>query len=215
MPSKAQVEAAELLARLVTIAWRPPAREPVAELAAAPWLQAEEAMPKVFALCLRAGWAAESEPAQPQAGWARSAIAWRPAAVRGMAHSSAQGAARGRHLAGPEPLVEQAPALPREEPAAWDVVEEPAARHAVVPRQAVAWAGAEGLRPEAVRQEARDAPAVLRGAQPLALPSAVQPLVLPLAAPWVCRRDQALPWPAPQPAALFARAIACLQIALP
>jgi len=197
----------------LAIASRPPVGQ-AAELASAPWLRAEEARPKVFASCLRAGRAAELEPARPQAGWARSAIPWRPAAVRGVACSSAQGAARGRHLAGPEPLVEQAPALPREA-AAWDVVEEPAARHAVVPRQAVAWAGAAGLRPEAVRQEARDAPAVLRGAQPLALPSAVQPLVLPLAAPWVCRRDQALPWPAPQPAARSARAIACLQIALP
>jgi len=205
VPLKAQVESAELLAWSLAIASRPPVGQ-AAELASAPWLRAEEARPKVFASCLRAGRAAELEPAQAQAGWARS--------VRGVACSSAQGAARGRHLAGPEPLVEQAPALPREA-AAWDVVEEPAARHAVVPRQAVARDAPAGLRPEAVRQEARDAPAVLRGAQPLALPSAVQPLVLPLAAPWVCRRDQALPWPAPQPAARSARAIACLQIALP
>ena len=37
----------------------------------------------------------------------------------------------------------------------------------------------------------------------------------PSAVPWVFRRDQALPWPAPQPAVRFARAMQCLQIALP
>jgi hypothetical protein len=42
------------------------------------------------------------------------------------------------------------------------------------------------------------------------LPSAVV-----WAAAWVFHRDQVLPWPAPQPSAWFARAMACFQIASP
>jgi len=141
-----------------------------------------------------------------------------------MACSSAQVAARARRLAGPVVSAGQASALPLEEPAAWDEVVAPrraAARdvaaapqqevaawaEAEEPQQEVAWVGAAVRRPEAVRQGAWGAPAApLRGAQPSAPPSA---------APWVFRRDQALPWPAPQPAARFARAMQGLQIALP
>jgi hypothetical protein len=97
---------------------------------------------------------------------------------------------------------------PQQEVAAWDVAE--------APRQAVAWVGAAALPPEAVRQlEARDAAAVQRrGAVPdvrVAEPRAARPS----AVPWVFRRDQALPWPAPQPAVRFVPAMQCLQIALP
>jgi hypothetical protein len=102
--------------------------------------------------------------------------------------------------------------VPQQEVAAWDVAE--------APRQAVAWVGAAALPPEAVRQlEARDAAAVPRRGEvlravpdvPVAEPRAARPSgVL-----WVFRRDQALPWPAPQPAVRFAPAMQCLQIALP
>ena len=74
-----------------------------------------------------------------------------------------------------------------------------------------AWVGEEAVR----QQEARDAAAVPpRGAVPDA--RVVEPRAAgPLEVPWVFRRDQALPWPAPQPAVRFARAMQCLQIALP
>ena len=96
--------------------------------------------------------------------------------------------------------------VPPQEVVAWDVAEgaqEVAAwAEAEEPQQEVAWVGAAVRRPEAVRQGAWGAPAApLRGAQPSAPPSA---------APWVFRRDQALPWPAPSPAARFARAMARL-----
>jgi hypothetical protein len=72
---------------------------------------------------------------------------------------------------------------------------------------------------EAPQQEAWDAAAVpLPGAVLRAVPGvpAVEPRAArPSAVPWVFRRDQALPWPAPQPAVRFARAMQCMQIALP
>jgi hypothetical protein len=103
------------------------------------------------------------------------------------------------HLVLPAASAQQEPALPLEEsaararrlavPAAWDAVE--AAQLAgpdveEVPQQEVAVLDvAEGARAG------------------------------PSAAPWVFRRDQALPWPAPQPAVWFARAMQGLRIALP
>jgi hypothetical protein len=135
-----------------------------------------------------------------------------------------------RRLAGPAASAEQAAELPPGEPlardatvvpqqaagAAWDAAAEPqqeaAARvGAAVPQQAAEPAGVEA----AVRQrEARGAAALLRGAAPdvrvvrrrAALPSAV---------PWVFRRDQAPPWPAPQPAGQLARAMERSRIATP
>ncbi len=77
-----------------------------------------------------------------------------------------------------------------------------------------------GVGEEAVRQlGARDAAAVpLRGAVLREVPDVrvAEPRAAgPLEVPWVFRRDQALPWPAPQPAVRFARAMQCLRIALP
>jgi len=172
------------------------------------------------------------ESALPQA------IVWRRAAAREMARPSAGLAARARRLAGPVVSAAQAAVLPLEEPAGRDAVEAPqqvavAWDAAVVPqqevaawdvaeapRQAVAWVGAAALPPEAVRQqEARDAAAVpRRGAVLRAVPDArvAEPRAArPSGVPWVFRRDQALPWPAPQPAVRFAPAMQCLQIALP
>jgi len=116
-----------------------------------------------------------------------------------------------------EPAALDAPVPPEQAVAAWVAVE--------VPLQAAAVPGAlagqqqaarhvEVLRPEAQHVEVLQ-PEV-PGERAAELPSAVLPLVvLPLAAAWVFRRDQALPWPVPQPMAQFARATACLQIALP
>jgi len=144
------------------------------------------------------------------------------------------------HLVLPAASAQQEPALPLEESAARDAVEAPqpagpdveevpqqevavldvaegaqaAPGGAVVPQPAVAWVGAAVLPPEA-----RDAAAVpLRGAVLRTVPDArvVEPRAAgPLEVPWVFRRDQALPWPAPQPAEWFARAMQGLQIALP
>jgi hypothetical protein len=168
--------------------------------------------------------AAALESALLQAVWAAPQVTvWRRAAVRQMARPSAEFAARARRLAGPVVSAGQAAALPLEEPAAWGAVEAPqgAERDAAeVLRQAVAWAGVAALPPEAVRQqEGRDAAAVpLRGAvlrAALDVQVAEPRAARPSAAPWVFRRDQALPWPAPQPGVRPARAMHCLQIALP
>jgi hypothetical protein len=124
-------------------------------------------------------------------------------------------------LAGPVVSAAQAAVLPLEEPAVRDAVEAPqqvavAWDAAVVPqqevaawdvaeapRQAVAWVGAAVPRRGAVLRAVPD----VRVAEPRAArPSGVL---------WVFRRDQALPWPAPQPAVRFAPAMQCLQIALP
>ena len=164
----------------------------------------------------------------------RMAVASHPPAesVPEGARSSAEFAVRARRLAGPVVLAAQA-ALPLE--AAWDAVEAPpkAERDAaqVPPREVVAWAeaearqqavarvGAAALPPEAVlQQEARDAAAPRREAVLRAVPDApaAEPRAArPSAVPWVFRRDQALPWPAPQPAVRFARAMQSLRIALP
>ena len=61
---------------------------------------------------------------------------------------------------------------------------------------------------------APDAVARLREVAPGA-PAADLPSAVAWAAVWVFHRDQVLPWPAPQPAAWFARATACLQTASP
>jgi len=103
--------------------------------------------------------------------------------------------------------------------AAWDAAEpqqEAMARGVVeVPRPeavARAWVGEEAVR----QQEARDVAALPLEAVLRAVPDAraAEPRAArPSAVPWVFRRDQALPWPAPQPAVRFARAMPCLQIA--
>ena len=105
------------------------------------------------------------------------------------------------------PVVSAAQAALPLEAAAWDA--------AVVPRQEVAawvWAAEP-------QQEARDAAAVPpRGAVLRAAPDvqvAEPRAARPSAVPWVFRRDQALPWPAPRPPARSARAMHCLRIALP
>jgi hypothetical protein len=126
------------------------------------------------------------------------------------------------HLVLPAASAQQEPALPLEESAAWDAAEpqqEAVARGVVeVPRPeevARAWVGEEAVR----QLGARDAAAVpLRGAVLREVPDVrvAEPRAAgPLEVPWVFRRDQALPWPAPQPAVRFARAMQCLQIALP
>ena len=127
-------------------------------------------------------------------------------------------------LEAPQQAERDAAEVPQQEVAVWDVAEgarEVAARdEAEAPQPAVAWVGAAALPLEAVRQqEARGAAAVpLRGAVQRAVPDArvVEPRAAhPSAVLWVFRRDQALPWPAPQPAVRFARAMPCLRIALP
>ena len=140
------------------------------------------------------------------------------------------------HLVLPAASAQQEPALPLEESAArgaavvlqqvvaaWGAAAAPqqvaVARGAVgVPRPeevARAWVGEEAVR----QLGARDAAVVpLRGAVLREVPDArvAEPRAAgPLEVPWVFRRDQALPWPAPQPAVRFARAMQCLQIALP
>jgi hypothetical protein len=116
-----------------------------------------------------------------------------------------------------EPAALDVPVPPEQAVAAWVAVE--------VPLQAAAVPGAlagqqqaaqhvEVLRPEA--QDVEVLQPEVPGERAAELPSAELPLVvLPSAAAWVFRRDQALPWPVPQPMAQFARATACLQIALP
>jgi hypothetical protein len=99
------------------------------------------------------------------------------------------------------------------EASAWAAVQRPGAAvrvGAAAPRlEAVVPGGAAaGV---ARRQEARAAAAgelqqEVRDARAAALPSA---------APWVFHQAQALPWPAPSPAAQFARAMPRLQIASP
>jgi hypothetical protein len=178
-----------------------------------------------------------------QARASAATVRGHPAQSRARPFQAFQDAAQA-HLVLPAASAQRDPALPLEEsaararrlavPAAWDAVEaaQPAgpdveevppqevavldvaegARaapgEAVVPQPAVVWVGAAVL-----PQEARDA-----AAGPLrAVPDArvVEPRAGPSAVPWVFRRDRALPWPAPQQAVRFARAMQCLQIALP
>jgi hypothetical protein len=149
--------------------------------------------------------------------------------LAGLVVSAAQAALRLE-----EPAAWDAVEAPQQVAAAWDAE--------VVPQQVAAWVGAVEPQQEAAargavevpqleavartsveeaarRQEARDAAAVpLRGAVLRAVPdarAAEPPAARPSAVPWVFRRDQALPWPAPQPAVRFARATQCLRIALP
>jgi hypothetical protein len=154
-----------------------------------------------------------------------AAVRGHPAQSRACPFQAAQAfqdAARA-HLVLQVASAQQEPALPLEESAAWGgalVLQQVAAAWgAVEARQQVAvaraWVGEEAVR----QREARDAAAVpLRGAVLRAVPDAqaVEPRAAgPLEVPWVFRRDQALPWPAPQPAVRFARAMQSLQIALP
>jgi hypothetical protein len=172
--------------------------------------RAGSALPKELALRpLVVRTVAALESALLQAAWAApQVIVWRPAAVREMVRPSAGLTVR----AGPVVSAALESAPPLEEPAAWGEAE--------APQQAVAWAGAVGLPPEAVRQqEARDGAAVPRRGEALrAVPDvrvAEPRAARPSAVLWVFRRDQALPWPAPQPAVRFARTMQCLQIARP
>jgi hypothetical protein len=146
-------------------------------------------------------------------------------------HFLAEAAAQAQRSAEPEVLAGQAVAWLPEESAARDVaaVRPRVAGHAEVAPEARVGAaapqpearGAEAvLRPEAAAQggvaevapqpEARDAAEVLPRAAPGARAAA-----RPSAAPLVFRRDPALPWPAPSPAARFAHAMERLQIASP
>jgi hypothetical protein len=220
-------------------------RRRAAVLGSAALRRAGSAIPKVLVLRpLAVRTAVALESALLRVGWATpEAIVWRPAVVGEMARSSAEFAVQAPRSAGPVVSAAQAAALPLEGPAAWDAVEAPqqeaaAWDAAVVPQQVAVWVGAaeppqeaaarggvEVPQPEAVarasveeeaarRQEARDAAAVpLRGAVLRAVSDARA--ARPSAVPWVFRRDQALPWPAPQPAVWFARATQCLRIALP
>ena len=125
-----------------------------------------------------------------------------------------------RRLAGPAASAEQAAALPpgardavvgpQQEAVAWDAAEEPqqeaaASVEAAVPRQVAA-----------VRQrEARGAAAgaLLQGAAAPDVRVVQRRAALPWAAPWVFRRGQPPPWPAPQPAGQLARAMERSRIA--
>jgi len=104
------------------------------------------------------------------------------------------------------------------EASAWAAVQRPGAAvrvGAAAPRpEAVVPGGvaAEEARP----QEARDAAEVPQQAGELQREVRdAQAAALPSAAPWVFHQAQALPWPAPSPAAQFARAMQRLQIASP
>jgi hypothetical protein len=128
-----------------------------------------------------------------------------------------------RRLAGPaaaaelpqgEPVARDATVVPQQAAgaAAWDAAAEPqqeaAARvGAAVPQQAAA-----------VRQrEARGAAAgaLLQGAAAPDVRVVQRRAALPSAAPWVFRRGQPPPWPAPQPAGQLARAMERSRIATP
>jgi hypothetical protein len=162
--------------------------------------------------------------ARLQAGWAApKVLVLHRASAREPARSSAGFAVRARRLAEPAVSSAQAAEAPQQEVAASDATEgaqEVAALGEVeAPRLAVASVGV-ALLPEAVpQQEAWDAAAVpLPGAVLREVPGvpAVEPRAArPSAVPWVFRRDQALPWPVPQPAVRFARAMQGMQIALP
>jgi hypothetical protein len=139
-------------------------------------------------------------------------------------------------LAKPAASAQQAAALPPGEPAVRDaaVVLPLAAQDAAgAPQQAevAAWVAAEAPQQEAAearagvavrrpevaaragaaevvrRRAALDAAAVLlRAAEAPDVQVVQRRAALPSAAAWAFHRDQALPWPAPQPAARFARA---------
>jgi hypothetical protein len=169
--------------------------------------------------------AAVRQMARPSAEFAARARRWAGPVVsagQGAALPLEEPAAWGA-VEAPQPAERDAAEVPQQEVAAWDAAEAAqevaASDEAVAPRQAVAWAGVAALPPEAVRQqEARDAAVPRRGAVLRAAPDvqvAEPRAARPSVAPWVFRRDQALPWPAPQPPARSVRAMHCLQIALP
>jgi len=129
-----------------------------------------------------------------------------------------------RRLAGPAASAEQAAALPPAEPVARDAMVVPqqavaAVWDAVVVQrlEAAAWDAAEEPQQEAAavqQREARGAAALLRGAVP-DVRVVQRRAALPSAVPWVFRRGQAPPWPAPQPAVQLARAMERARIATP
>jgi hypothetical protein len=148
----------------------------------------------------------------PEESAARDVVAV-PPRVAGHAGVAAEAALDAAEAPRPEAAAWVAAAVPRLEAAA--------ARGAagVLQQGAAVQAGAVVLQPAAAAvqagvavrpPEARDAAAVLRPAAPGAR-AAGRPLVVPL----VFRRDPALPWPAPSPAARFAHAMERLQIASP
>jgi hypothetical protein len=200
------------------IAWRPRGAGPTAQVGSVAQRQAAGMM-----------MAAASDSVRPSAAADRAwetqllpaAIVWRPravaAAVRGtaMARSSAAAESPVRRLARRVASVAQAAVLPQ---AAGHAVVGPQAAQdaagapqqaaevsvgAAVPQQAAAArAGAE----EVARQQEAAVPDVREVPLRAALPSAV---------PLAFRRDQAPPCPAPQPAAMFARAKERRRFALP
>ena len=130
-----------------------------------------------------------------------------------------------RRLAGLAASAEQAAALPPAEPVARDAMVVPqqavaAVWDAVVVQrlEAAAWDAAEEPQQEAAavqQREARGAAvALLRGAAP-DVRVVQRRAALPSAVPWVFRRGQAPPWPAPQPAVQLARAMERARIATP
>jgi hypothetical protein len=136
----------------------------------------------------------------PEESAARDVVAVPPRAA-GHAGVAAEAALDAAEAPRPEAAAWVATAVPRLEAAA-------ARGAAGVLQQGAAVQAQAGV---AVRPpEARDAAAVLRPAAPGAR-AAGRPLVVPL----VFRRDPALPWPAPSPAARFAHAMERLQIASP
>jgi hypothetical protein len=147
-----------------------------------------------------------------------------------MARSSAEAAVWVSGSAKPAASAQRAVALPPGEPVALAqraVVPRPAAGHAAGALQqaaqaaawvgaaaplrvAEAWAAAAGVRrPEAAAQAGAAEEVRLPAAAPdvvVQLPAVQRRAALPSAAAWAFHRDQLLPWPAPQPAARFARA---------
>jgi hypothetical protein len=168
-------------------------------------------------------------PLRPQAAAVPSpvvpSVALFPApevAPSALARLSAEAVRPALRPAGSEAWAQPVVALLREELAAQDapVPAEEAWVAVEVPRQAAALPGAVAGQQRAaqggavLQPEVRDDQA---GALPLAvLPSAVLlSAVLPWAAAWVFRQDQALPLLVPQPMEQFARVTAGLQIASP
>jgi hypothetical protein len=135
--------------------------------------------------------------------------------VPAMARSSAEAAAWASGSAQQAPSAQQAAALPPGEPVASvqrAVVPRPAAGHAPGARrqaaQVAASVGAEAPLRVAVAQAGVAAEVRLPAEAPdvvVQLPAVQRRAALPSAAAWAFPRDQPLPWPAPQPAARFAR----------
>jgi hypothetical protein len=81
--------------------------------------------------------------------------------------------------------------------------------------EVAARAGAEVARQQEAAARAGVAEAARQQEAAPGVPAVRRPAVLPSAVPWVFRRDQPLPWPAPRPAARFAHANERRRIALP